>query len=396
MLLEQKLEPVFLRDSYGYRPGRSAQDALAVCRRRCWTQDWVLDIDVRAFFDSVPHSLLLKAVAHHTSERWVLLYVARWLKAPMQMPDGTIVPREKGTPQGSPISPVLANLFMHYAFDTWMDREFPGCPFERYADDVVAHCDTEDQARKLRAAIEKRLGALGLQLHPAKTKIVYCKDANRPGSHEHTSFDFLGYTFRGRLANGPRGYFTGFSPAISTKARKAIPRSGPGTSTAAAARTCPASPRRSTPRCEAGSTTTEPSTAPSCASSHGASTSTSPGGPCTSSNGSGESTPKQWPGCKRSTATSHGCSPTGNSSPSPPAGLWGPDDGRPSRPVPRAAGGETPPADSPGLRITRVIEDHRSPPGHITPDIRAIIADFFDPVVMITGISLDRRVARPP
>jgi len=100
MLLEEKLEPVFHRDSYGYRPGRSAHDALAVCRRRCWAQDWVLDLDVRAFFDSVPHSLLLKAVAHHTGERWVLLYISRWLKAPMQMPDGTIVPREKGTPQG--------------------------------------------------------------------------------------------------------------------------------------------------------------------------------------------------------------------------------------------------------------------------------------------------------
>jgi RNA-directed DNA polymerase len=221
MLLEEKLEPVFHPDSYGYRRGRSAHDALAVCRQRCWKQDWVLDIDIRAFFDSVPHSLLLKAVAHHTSERWVLLCISRWLTAPMQMPDGTLVAREKGTPQGSPISPILANLFMHYAFDTWMDREFPGCPFERYADDIAAHCDTEDQARVLRAAIAARLGALGLELHPGKTKIVYCKDANRPGSFEHTSFDFPGYTFRGRLARGPRGYFTGFSPAMSKTAKKA-------------------------------------------------------------------------------------------------------------------------------------------------------------------------------
>ena len=221
MLLEKELEPVFHRDSYGYRPGRSAHDALAVCRQRCWAQDWVLDLDVRAFFDSVPHSLLLKAVAHHTSERWVLLYISRWLKAPMLMPDGTMVAREKGTPQGSPISPLLANLFMHYAFDTWMGREFPGCPFERYADDIVAHCDTEEQARMLRAAIAARLGALGLELHPVKTKIVLCKDANRRGNFEHTSFDFLGYTFRGRLARGRRGYFTSFSPAISGKARKA-------------------------------------------------------------------------------------------------------------------------------------------------------------------------------
>ncbi|HEX8933272.1 MAG TPA: group II intron reverse transcriptase/maturase, partial [Pseudonocardiaceae bacterium] len=153
MLLEEKLEPIFHPDSYGYRRGRSAQDALAVTRRRCWKQDWVLDLDVRVFFDSVPHDLLLKAVAHHTQERWVLLYIARWLKAPMQMSDGTLIAREKGTPQGSPISPLLANLFMHYAFDTWMAREYPGCPFERYADDVVVHCDTEEQAHQLRAAI---------------------------------------------------------------------------------------------------------------------------------------------------------------------------------------------------------------------------------------------------
>ncbi len=222
MRLEERLEPIFHPDSYGYRPGRSAHDALAVTRRRCWEQDWVLDIDVRAFFDSVPHDLLLKAVAHHADERWLLLYIERWLKAPMQMPDGTVVAREKGTPQGSPISPVLANLFMHYAFDRFMDREFPDCGFERYADDIVAHCDTEEQARTLRAAIAERLGALGLELHPEKTKIVYCKDANRRGTFEHTSFDFLGYTFRARHALGPKGVFVAFLPAISTKARTAI------------------------------------------------------------------------------------------------------------------------------------------------------------------------------
>jgi group II intron reverse transcriptase/maturase len=172
MLLEEKLEPIFHPDSYGYRPGRSAHDALAVTRKRCWQQDWILDLDIRAFFDSVPHDLLLKAVAHHTDERWVLLYIERWLKAPMQMPDGTLVAREKGTPQGSPISPVLANLFMHYAFDRWMDREHPDCPFERYADDCVVHCDGEVQARRLWADIAERLGSLGLELHPEKTKIV--------------------------------------------------------------------------------------------------------------------------------------------------------------------------------------------------------------------------------
>ncbi len=221
MLLEEKLEPIFLPNSYGYRPGRSAHDALAVTRQRCWKQDWVIDLDIRAFFDSVPHDLLLKAVAHHTDERWVLLYIERWLKAPMQMPDGTLAAREEGTPQGSPISPLLANLFMHYAFDRWMVREFPDCPFERYADDIVAHCDSEDQAHHLWAAIADRLGPLGLELHPDKTKVVYCKDTNRRDNAEHTSFDYLGYTFRGRPARGQHGFFVSFSPAMSTKARKA-------------------------------------------------------------------------------------------------------------------------------------------------------------------------------
>ena len=224
MLLEATLEPIFHPDSYGYRPGRSAHDALAAARQRCWKQDWIVDFDIRAFFDSVPHDLMLKAVAHHTDERWVLLYIQRWLKAPMQMPDGTIVAREKGTPQGSPISPLLANLFMHYAFDTWIAREFPGCPFERYADDCVAHCDTEDQARALRAAIATRLQDVGLELHPEKTKVVYCKDGRRRGTAEHTSFDFLGYTFRARRATGRRGLFVGFMPAMSQKARTAVGR----------------------------------------------------------------------------------------------------------------------------------------------------------------------------
>ena len=222
MLLEEELEPIFHPDSYGYRPGRSAHDALAVTRKRCWEQDWVVDLDIRAFFDSVPHDLLLKAVVHHTDERWVLLCVERWLKAPMVMPDGSIVAREKGTPQGSPISPVLANLFMHYAFDCWMAREYPGCPFERYVDDVIVHCDTEEQARTLRAEIATRLGAVGLELHPDKTKVVYCKDGLRRGDSEHTSFDFLGYTFRARQARGRRGLFVSFLPAMSQKARKAV------------------------------------------------------------------------------------------------------------------------------------------------------------------------------
>jgi RNA-directed DNA polymerase len=220
--LEEKLEPIFHPDSYGYRPERSAHDALAVTRRRCWQQDWVLDLDIRSFFDSVPHDLLMKAVAHHTRERWVLLYIERWLKAPMRMPDGTLVARERGTPQGSPISPLLANLFLTYAFDLWMAREHPRVHFERYADDIVVHCGTEGEARRLSETIAEKLKTVGLGLNPEKTRVVYCKDANRPGESEHTSFEFLGYTFRARLARGPRGLFMSFAPALSPKARKAI------------------------------------------------------------------------------------------------------------------------------------------------------------------------------
>ena len=222
MLLEEKLEPIFHPDSYGYRPGRSAHDALAVTRKRCWSKDWVIDLDIRAFFDSVHWDLMIKAVAHHTDERWVLLYIERWLKSPLQMPNGTLCEREKGTPQESPVSPVLANLFMHYAFDQWLVREYPGCPFERYADDAVIHCGTEDQARQLLADLAERLQSVGLELHSDKTKIVYCQDANRRGEAKHTSFDFLGDTFRGRLAKGKHGYFVNFSPAMSAKAKKAI------------------------------------------------------------------------------------------------------------------------------------------------------------------------------
>jgi RNA-directed DNA polymerase len=222
MLLEERLEPIFHPDSYGYRPGRSAHDALATARKRCWRHDWVIDLDIRSFFDSVPHDLLLQAVARHTSERWVLLYIERWLKAPMQMSDGTLRVRERGTPQGAPISPLLANVFMHYAFDRWMAREHPSCPFERYADDIVVHCDNKVQAEELLADIAERLGAVGLELHPDKTRIVYCKDAKRAGSSEHTSFDYLGYTFRARRARGRRGFFVNFSPAMGAKAKKAI------------------------------------------------------------------------------------------------------------------------------------------------------------------------------
>ena len=225
LYLEPQVEPVFHPDSYGYRPGKSALDAVAACRKRCWRADWVIDMDIRAFFDTVPWDLVRKAVAHHISpgQRWILLYVERWLKAPLQQADGTLVARDRGTPQGSAISPLIANLFMHYAFDAWMAREHPGIGFERYCDDAVVHCASEKQARHMRAAIAARLAEVGLELHPGKTRIVYCKDADRRGDHEVTSFTFLGYEFRPRLAKNRHGkHFVSFLPAVSRDAMKAM------------------------------------------------------------------------------------------------------------------------------------------------------------------------------
>ncbi len=217
--LEAQVEPMFHRDSYGYRPNRSALDAVAACRRRCWKHDWVIDLDVQQFFDSVDWDRVVKAVQANTDLPWVVLYVQRWLHAPLQLPDGTLQQRDRGTPQGSAVSPVLANLFLHYAFDAWMDRTFPGVPFERYADDAVVHCRSEAQAHRVREAIENRMVEVGLRLHPDKTKIVYCRDGNRGGHHEHTAFTFLGYTFRARAARDRVGnVFTSFLPAVSKEA----------------------------------------------------------------------------------------------------------------------------------------------------------------------------------
>jgi group II intron reverse transcriptase/maturase len=217
MALEGNVEQVFHEDSYGYRPGRSPLEAVAVCRKRSWQKNWVLDVDIRSFFDSVPWDLMLRALARHTDQKWVLMYVERWLEAPMLMTDGSLVPRVKGTPQGSPISPILANLFLHYGFDKWMERECPAVRFERFADDVVIHCVNERQAMNLWTALASRLVEVGLELHPDKTRIVYCKDSNRRGNYEQISFVFCGYAFRPRLAaNKKRGVaFTSFLPAVS-------------------------------------------------------------------------------------------------------------------------------------------------------------------------------------
>lgn len=222
MVLVEAADPRFHPDSYGYRPKRSAHDALATCRERCWKFDWIIDLDVQKFFDTVPWDLVMKAVWSVTDSPWILLYVQRWLAAPVQLPDDTLQERDKGTPQGSAISPVLANLFMHYAFDRWMTRNYPGVPFERYADDIVVHCVNKEQAEAVLMAVSERMGEVGLSLHPDKTRVVYCKDDKRRGSHEYTKFTFLGFTFRPRKAKRPNGeFFTGFLPAMSSEALKA-------------------------------------------------------------------------------------------------------------------------------------------------------------------------------
>ena len=221
--IEPELETIFHPDSYGYRPKRSAKQALTQARQRCWKYDWVVDMDIKGFFDNISHDLMMRAVRKHTEDKWVLLYVERWLKASVQLMNGEVEERTMGTPQGGVISPLLANLFLHYAFDYWMQSNYPSNPFERYADDVVAHCCTEAEAVELKTEIAKRMEQCGLELHPEKTKIVYCKDANRKGNYPIQNFDFLGFCFRPRLSRNRRGqYFVNFSPAIAPKSKKAI------------------------------------------------------------------------------------------------------------------------------------------------------------------------------
>ena len=225
MYFEPEVEGHFHPDSYGYRPNKSAIEAVGVARERCWHYDWVLDLDIKGFFDNIDHQLMMLAVRKHTDNKWLLLYIERWLKAPVQLADGTLVERDKGSPQGSVISPLLANLFLHYVFDQWMRRQYSMIPFERYADDIIVHCRSEKQARFILAMIEKRLLECKLELNPAKTKIVYCKDSNRPGNYPEDKFDFLGYTFGPRLSKDRwNRYFVNFSPAISAKAAKSIRR----------------------------------------------------------------------------------------------------------------------------------------------------------------------------
>jgi RNA-directed DNA polymerase len=223
--VEPKVEPVFLEDSYGYRPGKSAIDAVGITRKRCWRYDWVLEFDIRGLFDNIDHDLLMRAIRKHTDCRWEILYIERWLKAPFRTEEGHLVERTAGTPQGGVISPLLANLFLHYAFDVWMKRRYPQNPWVRYADDGLVHCRTKQEAERLLEILRKRFDECKLELHPEKTRIVYCKDDDRRGDHPNISFDFLGYTFRPRRAKNRYGkYFVSFLPAVSDKAIKSMRR----------------------------------------------------------------------------------------------------------------------------------------------------------------------------
>lgn len=220
---ESKVDNVFFVDSYGYRTGKSALDAIEITRSRCWHYDWVLEFDIKGLFDNINHDILMKAVNKHTNCKWELLYIKRWLTVPFRKNNGENIARAAGVPQGGVISPVLANLFLHYVFDKWMKINFPAIPWCRYADDGIVHCKTYKQAEFIKDSIEKRFKECKLEAHPEKTKIIYCKDSNRNSKYENIEFTFLGYTFRPRKAKGPNKVeFTSFLPALSNKAKKHI------------------------------------------------------------------------------------------------------------------------------------------------------------------------------
>lgn len=220
MYLEPLVEPIFHNDSYGYRRYRSPHHAIAQAKQRCWHYDWVLELDIKGYFDSIDHELMLGLVRQHCDEKWILLYVERWLKADLQDNKGTTQKRETGTPQGSVISPVLSNIFLHHVFDTWMTDTFPEAPFERFADDAIIHCESKQQAEYIKTQIILRFREWKLMINEEKTRIVYCKDDNRPGGHRPFEFDFLGFRFQPRRALNKRDgiAFTSFQPAISPAA----------------------------------------------------------------------------------------------------------------------------------------------------------------------------------
>ncbi|MFM9027942.1 MAG: reverse transcriptase domain-containing protein [Bacteroidota bacterium] len=190
---KKQLEPLFHESSFGYRPGRSAHDAVAQSHRNCFNHDFAIDLHIQSYFDTIDHDLMMKALSHFCKDKWVLMYVSRWLRADI-MKEGNRTARRRGTPQGGVISPLLSNLFLHVVFDGWMRKHHPEKPFERYADDIIVHCKTERQAQFMLARIRERLSACGLRVHPAKTRIVNLR--GRSEQRYPRKYDFLGFTLR--------------------------------------------------------------------------------------------------------------------------------------------------------------------------------------------------------
>jgi len=220
-MIELRLETIFSNNSYGYRPDKSPIEAVSQAKRMCWEYDFVIDIDIKGFFDNINHELLMKAVEKHVEEKWIKLYIKRWLTAPVELPDGRLEEREKGVPQGGVVSPILSNLFLHYVMDKWLEINYPEIKYERFADDGIIHCRTEKEAEEIKFALEKRFNECELELHPEKTTIAYCKDSNRKQEYPIIAFTFLGFTFKGRRALTKKGkIFTSFLPAMSEKAKK--------------------------------------------------------------------------------------------------------------------------------------------------------------------------------
>lgn len=223
--MERKIDHLFHEHSYGYRPLKSAHDALDQVRRNCYEQDWVIDLDIAGFFDEIDHQVMLKAVEHVMDEKWVKMYVNRWLEMPVQLADGKLLAKAgKGTPQGGVISPILANLYLHFTLDKWLSKHYPDVRFVRYADDVVIHCNTKEQAEYLLEAIRERLGQVKLQVNESKTHIAYCKDYKRKASHEKVSFEFLGFSYRPRprISKRDGNIFMAFAAEVSPSNQKRI------------------------------------------------------------------------------------------------------------------------------------------------------------------------------
>ena len=225
MYIEPRFEKIFSQNSYGYRPNKNAHQALQKVRENTRKTDWVIDLDIKGFFDNISHEKLMLAIEKHVQENWIKLYIKRWLAAPVLTKSGELITRQgKGTPQGGVISPLLANLFLHYGFDKWLEKTDKTVNFTRYADDVIAHCRSKRHADHILKLINKRMNNIDLELHPKKTKIVYCKDYRRKEKYPEVKFDFLGYSFQPRTTKSKKtqGLFLGFDCAISISSSKRI------------------------------------------------------------------------------------------------------------------------------------------------------------------------------